>query len=49
MFEKGDWRKDESEEESDDEDDNFDLEALRRETQALEGEDDDTPMKRYGS
>lgn len=48
MFEKGDWRKDDSEDESDDDDDNFDLEALRRETKELEGEDD-TPIKRYGS
>jgi hypothetical protein len=49
MFEKGDWRKEDSEDESEDENDNFDLEALRRETEALKGDVDDMPIKRYGS
>lgn len=50
MFEKGDWRRDESDEESDDDDDAaFDLAALRRETKALEGDEDDENIKVYGT
>lgn len=52
LFEKGDWQNDsESEDEEDDddgEDGGFDLDALRRETQALEDQDD-APVKVYGS
>jgi hypothetical protein len=49
MFEKGDWQND-SEDDSDDENAGaFDLEALRRETRALEGDDDDSKLKRYGA
>ncbi|KAL7275969.1 Translation machinery-associated protein 46 [Rhizina undulata] len=52
LFEKGDWRDDSEGEESEDEeaDDGFDLEALRRETRALEGDDaeDDAKLKSYG-
>lgn len=49
LFEKGDWQNDsESEDEDDDNDDaGFDLDALRKETQALENEDD-APVKVYG-
>ncbi|KAI5819454.1 hypothetical protein BZA77DRAFT_156348 [Pyronema omphalodes] len=52
MFEKGDWRNEESEEEeSDDEDgDAFDLAALRAETRKLEGDDEDeSQLKHYGT
>ncbi|KAI5795063.1 hypothetical protein EDC01DRAFT_69329 [Geopyxis carbonaria] len=50
MFEKGDWQND-SDADSDDEDTgDFDLAALRRETKALAGEDDDdTNLKSYGT
>lgn len=49
MFEKGDWRN-ESDDESDDDGDDaaFDLEALRKETMALEGDDDEN-IKVYGT
>lgn len=52
MFEKGDWRMEDSEEESDEEGgDAFDLAALRKETRALEGDedDDDENIKVYGT
>lgn len=50
LFEKGDWKKDDSDDESGDEGDNFDLEELRKETKALAGDDeDDMPIKRYES
>jgi len=49
LFEKGDWRNGSEDEESSGEDDGaFDLNALRQETQALEGEGDSN-LKRYGS
>lgn len=49
LFEKGDWQNDsESEDEDDDnEGGDFDLNALRKETQALEDEDD-AAVKVYG-
>lgn len=52
LFEKGTWRNDASgDEESDGEDSaGFDLAALRKETQALEGDEDDTTeLKSYES
>ncbi|TGZ84475.1 hypothetical protein EX30DRAFT_337000 [Ascodesmis nigricans] len=51
MFEKGDWRNESDEESDDDGDDGaFDLAALRRETRALEGDDDDEENLRvYGT
>ncbi|RPB09112.1 hypothetical protein P167DRAFT_538737 [Morchella conica CCBAS932] len=50
LFEKGDWQNEtdsEEEEEEDDDDGDFDLAALRKETEALEA--DDAPIKVYGS
>lgn len=49
LFEKGDWQNDsESEgEDNNDEDGDFDLDALRKETRALEDEGD-APVKVYG-
>jgi len=48
LFEKGDWRDDSGDEESSDQEDGtFDLNALRKETRALEG--DDSNLKSYGS
>lgn len=52
LFEKGDWRRESDDEESDGEDgedDSFDLEKLRRETAALENEEDTVPTKVYES
>jgi hypothetical protein len=48
MFEKGDWMNDS--EESEEDDDAFDLAALRAETRKLEGgEDGDAQLKHYGT
>jgi hypothetical protein len=49
MFEKGDWMND-SEEESEEDDDAFDLAALRAETKRLEGdENDESKLMHYGT
>ncbi|KAA8896884.1 hypothetical protein FN846DRAFT_964569 [Sphaerosporella brunnea] len=49
MFEKGEWMND-SEDESEEDDDAFDLAALRAETRKLEGEeDDDSKLIHYGT
>jgi hypothetical protein len=49
MFEKGDWQN-ESDDESEDDDDAFDLAALRAETKILAGEEDDeAQFKHYGT
>jgi hypothetical protein len=49
MFEKGDWMND-SDEESEEDDDAFDLAALRAETRKLEGdEDDESKLMHYGT
>lgn len=51
LFEKGDWQNDSDEESEVDEGDGFDLEALRKETQDIEGkgEEEDANLKRYGT
>lgn len=49
LFEKGDWQNDSESEDDDDDDDDggFDLDVLRKETQALEDEGG-VPVKVYG-
>ncbi|KAF8538536.1 hypothetical protein BDD12DRAFT_741078 [Trichophaea hybrida] len=49
MFEKGDWMNDSDEESEDEDDGDFDLQALRAETRKLEGDDDDSQIKSYGT
>jgi len=48
MFEKGDWQND-SEDESEDDDGDFDLAALRAETKRLAGEEGEEQLKHYGT
>lgn len=49
MFEKGDWQNASDDEESDDDDGDFDLQALRDETRKMEGDDDISQLKSYGT
>lgn len=49
MFEKGDWQNESDEESDGDDGGDFDLQALRDETRKMEGDDDISQLKSYGT
>lgn len=49
MFEKGGWQNDSDDESDDGDDEDFDLNALRAETRKMEGDDDISQLKSYGT